>query len=113
MRGPKLLTPVGATLSLSVLENGKYSFSYANSMGGKSDFRAIVFKNKKEAKNFIFEINKSMNAKDGVSSLLTYPNYKIRLLSEIGGVFMMVSETGKSQSTFRITKENFDQVNVL
>lgn len=109
----KLLTPVGATLSLSQSDHGKYSFSYLNSMGDKTDFRYIVFKNKKEAKDFITNLAKALKAKDGVSSLFTYTNYKIRLLKEIGGVFMIVNETGKSQSTLRITKENYDQVNVL
>jgi hypothetical protein len=109
----KLLTPVGSDLSLSLLEHGRYSFTYLNSMGGKTDFRSIVFKNKKEAKDFIVNIAKALKAKDGVSCLYTYSNYKIRLLTEIGGVFMIVNETGKSQSTFRITKENCDQVNVL
>ncbi len=109
----KLLTPVGATLSLSQADHGKYSFSYLNSMGDKTDFRYIVFKNKKEAKDFITNLGKALKAKDGVSSLFTYTNYKIRLLTEIGGVFMIVNEAGKTQSTFRVTKENYDQVNVL
>src|ERR1700712_1128121 len=109
----KLLTPVGASLSLSQADHGKYSFSYLNAMGDKTDFRYIVFKNKKEAKNFISNLAKALKAKDGISSLFAYTNYKIRLLTEIGGVFMIVNEAGKSQSTFRITKENYDQVNVL
>jgi hypothetical protein len=109
----KLLTPVGATLSLSQSDHGKYSFSYLNAMGDKTDFRYIVFKNKKEAKDFVTNIANALKAKDGISSLFTYTNYKIRLLTEIGGVFMIVDESGKSQSTFRITKENYDQVNVL
>lgn len=112
-QSPKLLTPVGSTLSLSQADHGKYSFSYLNAMGDKTDFRYIVFKNKKEAKDFIINIAKALKAKDGVSSLFTYTNYRIRLLTEIGGVFMIVNEVGKSQSTFRITKENYDQVNVL
>jgi hypothetical protein len=109
----KLLTPVGATLSVSQSDHGKYSFGYLNAMGDKTDFRYIIFKNKKEAKDFIVNIAKALKAKDGVSSLFTYTNYKIRLLTEIGGVFMIVNEAGKSQSTFRITKENYDQVNIL
>ena len=109
----KLLTPVGATLSLSQSDHGKYSFNYLNSMGDKTDFRYIVFKNKKETKEFISNLAKALKAKDGASSLFTYTNYKIRLLTEIGGVFMIVNEVGKSQSTLRITKENYEQVNVL
>ena len=109
----KLLTPVGAALSLSQLEHGKYSLNYLNGMGNKADFRSILFKNKKEAKTFILCIDKAMKAKDGLSTMCNFTNYQIRLLTEMGGVFMIVAEVGKSQSTFRITKENYDQVNVL
>jgi hypothetical protein len=108
----KLLTPVGATLSLSQLEHGKYLMSYLNGIG-KSEFRSIIFINKKEAKTFISVIAKSIKAKDGVSSQVIYSNYRIRLLTEMGGVFMIVDEKDKSQSTFRITKENFDQIDIL
>ena len=109
----KLLSPVGSTLSLSQMDHGTYAFSYVNSMGNKTDFRSIVFRNKKEAKSFVGCIDKALKAKDGVSAMCNFTNYQIRLLTEIGGVFMIVNEKGKSQSTFRITKENYDQVNVL
>jgi hypothetical protein len=108
-----VLTVQGAEFSLIAAGDGKYYFSFHNSMGRSNDTCKIVFTNKKEAQGFINKIGKAFSAKDGTSFYVLYPNYKIRLLTEINVVFMIVDEQGKAQSTFRITKENYSEVNVL
>jgi hypothetical protein len=100
-------------LSVVVQKDGKYFFSYQNGMTGKMDQRNIVFSNKQEIRNFERRISRALSAKDGTADLVTYKSYKIRLLTEIGGVFMIVNETGQSQSTLRISKEMYSQVNML
>ncbi len=108
-----MLTAAGAEFSLTAAADGKYLFSYRNSMGKSNDTSTIVFRNKNEAVDFIHKIGNAFAAKDGTSFYIAYPNYKIRLLTEMNVVFMIVNETGKAQSTFRITKENYTEVNVL
>jgi len=107
------LTADGAEFGLTKAPDGTYSFSYLNSMGKGTDPRKIQFRNKKEAEGFISKIGKAFSAKDGESCLLVYPRYKIRLLTQMGVIFMIVNETGQTQSTFRITRDNYSQVNVL
>lgn len=108
-----VLTVEGAEFALTAAGDGRYYFSYRNGMGKSTDTSKIYFKSKKEAEDFINKIGKAFSAKDGTSFYLLYPNYKIRLLTEMSVVFMIVNEQGKAQSTFRITKENYGQVNVL
>jgi len=108
-----VLTAAGAEFSLTSTSDGKYYFSFHNSMGRSNDTSKIVFKNKKVAGDFINKIGRAFAAKDGTSFYIEYPNYKIRLLTEMNVVFMIVDEPGKAQSTFRITKENYSDVNVL
>jgi hypothetical protein len=109
----RVVTTDDGNLSIVVQKGGTYMFSYQNQMSNKPDLRTIVFKNKQEIKGFEKKISKALSAKDGTSDLITYKTYKIRLLTEIGGVFMIVNEPGQSQSTLRITKEMYNQVNVL
>ncbi len=101
------------TILLNKLDHNHYSLNYLNGMNGKGDIRSIVFKNEKEVRSFISSVDKSLKAKDGVTSIIVFPGYKIRLLTEMGGVFMIVNETGKPQATFRITRENYDQMSIL
>jgi len=108
-----MLTAEGAEFVLTAAADGKYLFSYRNTMGRSKDTSTIVFRNKNEAGDFIHKIGNAFAAKDGTSFYIVYPNYKIRLLTEMNVVFMIVNETGKAQSTFRITKENYSEVNVL
>ena len=108
-----VLTTEGAELVLAASGDGRYTISYHNSMGGSNDTSKIVFKNKKDASEFINKIGNAFAAKDGTSFYVVYSNYKIRLLTEMSVVFMIVNETGKTQSTFRITKENYTQLKVL
>jgi hypothetical protein len=109
----KVMSSDDGSLFISVIGNGKYSFSYQNEMSGKTDIRNIVFGNKNEAKSFLGKIGKAISSKDGVSSVFIYANYRIRLLTEMGGVFMIVDEKGLTQSTLRISKESFSQANTL
>lgn len=102
-----------STISLTKLDHNQYSLNYLNGMNGKGDFRSIVFKNKRAFNSFISSLEKAFRAKDGVTSMVVYDNYKIRLLTEMGGIFMIVDERGKTQSTFRITRENYEQINAL
>jgi hypothetical protein len=108
-----MLTAEGAEFALTAAADGKYLFSYRNSMGRSNDTSRIVLRNKNEAGDFIHKIGDAFAAKDGTSFYIVYPNYKIRLLTEMNVVFMIVNETGKAQSTFRITKGNYTEVNVL
>ena len=82
-------------------------------MSTKKDERNIVFKNKQEIRSFEKRISRALSAKDGTSDLIIYKTYKIRLLTEMGGVFMIVNEAGQSQSTLRISKEMYSQVNIV
>ena len=112
--GPdKLLTAEDGNLSVSVQKDGKCYFTYQNGMSTKKDERTIIFKNKQDIRSFEKKISRALSAKDGTSDLITYKTYKIRLLTEIGGVFMIVNEPGQSQSTLRISKEMYSQVNSL
>jgi hypothetical protein len=108
-----MLTAEGAEFALTAKADGKYLFSYRNSMGKSNDTSTIVFRDRNVAVDFIHKIGKAFSAKDGTSFYIVYPNYSIRLLTEMNVVFMIVNETGKAQSTFRITKENYTEVNVL
>jgi hypothetical protein len=108
-----VLTIEGAEFALTAMGDGKYCFSYRNGMGKSKDTCKIIFKSKKEAEGFINKIGQAFSAKDGTSFYISYPGYKIRLLTEMTVVFMIVNEREKEQSTFRITKENYQQVNVL
>jgi hypothetical protein len=108
-----MLTAEGAEFALTAAGDGKYFFSYRNGMSKSNDTSTIVFRDKNEAVDFIHKIGNAFSAKDGSSFYIVYPNYKIRLLNEMNVVFMIVDETGKAQSTFRITKENYTGVNVL
>lgn len=107
----RVLTPGSSPLSVSTMKDGKYIFSYENGMTNKKDKREIVFANKTNARNFVSAIGVSIKSKDGSVKLFTYKNYSIRLLSELGSVFMIVHTTGLSQSTLRISKECYDQIN--
>ena len=109
----KVLAAEDGNLSVSVHKDGKCYFIYQNGMSTKKDERNIVFKNKQDIRSFENKINKALSAKDGTSDIIVYKTYKIRLLTEIGGVFMIVNETGQSQSTLRISKEMYSQVNML
>ena len=109
----KVLTVEEGNLSISVQKDGKCYFIYQNGMSTKKDERNIVFKNKQDIRSFEKKISRALSAKDGTSDLITYKSYKIRLLTEIGGVFMIVNEPGQSQSTLRISKEMYSQVNSL
>ncbi len=109
----KVMTSDEGSLSISAIGNGQYSFSYQNGMSGKTDIRNIVFRNKNDARSFLGKIGKAISSKDGVSSVFIYANYRIRLLTEMGGVFMIVDEKGLSQSTLRISKESYSQANTL
>jgi hypothetical protein len=110
---PKVLAGDGVKYSLTVYDDGKYIFSYQNNMSGKADLRDIIFINKKEAKKFISRIGGAFHSKDGSAKMFSYSNYQIRLLTEIGGVFMMVNEAGQGRSTFRISDEMFKQLDIL
>jgi hypothetical protein len=108
-----VLTAEGAEFALTAAGDGTYYFTFHNSMGTSNDTSKIVFRNKKDAQGFINKIGKAFSAKDGTSFYVLYPNYKIRLLTEMNVVFMIVDEQGKAQSTFRFTKENYSEVNLL
>jgi len=109
----KVLTVEEGNLSVSIQKGGKCYFIYQNGMSTKKDERNIVFKNKQDIRSFEKKISKALSAKDGTSDIIMYKSYKIRLLTEIGGVFMIVNETGQSQSTLRISKEMYGQVDTL
>jgi hypothetical protein len=109
----KVLTAEDGGLSVSVKKEGKCYFIYQNGMSTKKDERNIVFKNKQDIRSFEKKISRALSAKDGTSDIIIYKSYKIRLLTEMGGVFMIVTETGQSQSTLRISKEMYSQVNML
>jgi hypothetical protein len=109
----KVLTVEEGNLSVSIQKDGKCYFIYQNGMSTKKDERNIVFKNKQDIRSFEKKISKALSAKDGTSDIIMYKSYKIRLLTEIGGVFMIVNETGQSQSTLRISKEMYGQVDTL
>ena len=82
-------------------------------MTTKKDEINIIFKNKQHFRSFEKKISRALSAKDGTSDIIMYKSYKIRLLTEMGGVFMIVNETGQSQSTLRISKEMYNQVNMI
>jgi hypothetical protein len=82
-------------------------------MATKKDERNIIYKNKQDFRSFEKKISRALAVKDGTSDIIIYKSYKIRLLTEMGGVFMIVSETGQTQSTLRISKEMYSQVNRL
>lgn len=109
----KVLTAADGNLSVSVEKDGKCYFTYQNGMSTKKDERNIVFKNKQDMRAFEKKISRALSAKDGISDIIIYKSYKIRLLTEMGGVFMIVNEAGQSQSTLRISKEMYSQVNTL
>jgi hypothetical protein len=109
----KVLTAEDGNLSVSIQKNGKCYFIYQNGMSTKKDERNIIFSNKQDIRSFEKKISSALSAKDGTSDIIVYKSYKIRLLTEIGGVFMIVNETGQSQSTLRISKEMYSQVNML
>jgi len=109
----KVLTVEEGNLSVSIQKDGKCYFIYQNGMSTKKDERNIVFKNKQDIRSFEKKISKALSAKDGTSDIIIYKSYKIRLLTEVGGVFMIVNETGQSQSTLRISKEMYGQVDTL
>ena len=109
----KVLTAEDGTLSVSVQKDGKCYFIYQNGMATKKDERNIIFKNKQDIRSFEKKISKALSAKDGTSDVIIYKTYRIRLLTEMGGVFMIVNETGQSQSTLRISKEMYNQVNMI
>jgi len=109
----KVLTAEEGNLSVSVQKDGRCFFIYQNGMSTKKDERNIVFKNKQDIRSFEKKISRALSAKDGTSDLIIYKSYKIRLLTEMGGVFMIVNEPGQSQSTLRISKEMYSQVNSL
>jgi hypothetical protein len=112
--GPeKILTAEDGNLSVSVHKDGKCYFIFQNGMSTKKDERNIIFKNKQDIRSFEKKISKALSAKDGSADLIIYKLYKIRLLTEMGGVFMIVNETGQSQATLRISKEMYSQVNML
>jgi hypothetical protein len=100
-------------LSVSVKKHGTCIFIYQNGISTKKDERQIVFKNEQSIRSFEKKLSRAMSAKDGTSGVIYYKSYKIRLLSEMGGVFMIVNETGQSQSTLRVSKEMYSQVNIL
>lgn len=110
---PKVLAGDGVKYALTVYDDGKYVFSYQNNMTRKTDLRDIIFINKKEAKKFISHIGGAFHSKDGSAKMFSYSNCQIRLLTEIGGVFMMVKEAGRGRSAFRITDEMYKQLNIL
>lgn len=109
----KVLTAEDGNLSVSVQKDGKCFFTYQNGMATKKDERNIVFKNKQDIRSFEKKISRALTAKDGTSDMVVYKSYKIRLLTEIGGVFMIVNEAGQPQSTLRISREMYGQVNAL
>jgi hypothetical protein len=109
----RVLTAEEGNLSVSVQKDGKCYFTYQNEMSTKKDERNIVFRNKQDIRSFEKKISRALSAKDGTSDIVTYKSYKIRLLTEMGGVFMIVNEPGQSQSTLRISKEMYSQVNTL
>jgi hypothetical protein len=109
----KVLTAEDGNLSIAIQKDGKCLLTYQNGMSDKKDMRNILFKNKQDALNFEKKIGKALSAKDGTSTLIQYKTYKIRLLTEIDGVFMIVNEAGQTQSTLRISKEMYSQVNIL
>jgi len=109
----KVVTATDGNLSITIKKDGKCYFTYQNGMSTKKDERNIIFKNKQDIRSFEKKISRAISAKDGTSDLIVYKTYKIRLLTEIGGVFMIVNEPGQSQSTLRISKEMYSQVNTL
>ena len=109
----KVLTAEDGNLSVSVQKDGKCYFIYQKGMSTKKDERNIIFKNKQDLRSFEKKISRALSAKDGTSDIIMYKSYKIRLLTEMGGVFMIVNETGQSQSTLRISKEMYNQVNMI
>jgi len=109
----KVLTAEDGNLTVSVKKDGKCYFTYQNGMSTKKDERNIIFKNRQDIRSFEKKISRALSAKDGTSDIIIYKTYRIRLLTEMGGVFMIVNETAQSQSTLRISKEMYSQVNTL
>ncbi|HET7001298.1 MAG TPA: hypothetical protein VFI33_08320 [Puia sp.] len=109
----KVLTAEDGNLTVSVKKDGKCYFTYQNGMSTKKDERNIIFKSRQDIRSFEKKISRALSAKDGTSDMIIYKSYKIRLLTEMGGVFMIVNETGQSQSTLRVSKEMYSQVNML
>ena len=99
--------------SLWHYDDGKYIFSYQNNISGEKDIRKIIFSNKKDAKLFIARIGQCIHSKDGTAKMFSYLNYQIRLLTEIGGVFMMVNEKEQSRSAFRISDDMYKELDIL
>ena len=109
----RILAADNLSYSLTGYSDGKYIFSYENNISGEKDIREIIFRNKKDAKLFMARIGQSIHSKDGTGKMFSYLNYQVRLLTEIGGVFMMVNEKGQSRSAFRITDDIFKQLDIL
>jgi hypothetical protein len=113
---PKELTVYGAKLGIMLLSDGRYSFSYTNGLKGGTDFRSIVFKNRSDAKSFIKEIGKAFSLKEQESNKINYLKYEISLsISSVSPdeVFMIVKEKGETTSVLDITKEMYNQINIL
>jgi hypothetical protein len=113
VQADRMLKTEDGNLYVVIQKDGKCAFTYQNGMSTKKDERIILFKNKKDIGNFEKRISKALVAKDGTSDIVIYKTYKIRLLTEIDGVFMIVNEPGQMQSTLRISKEMYSQVNRL
>mgnify|MGYP001550559473 CR=1 FL=1 len=109
------ITVYGAKLGIVVLSDGHYVFDYTNGLKGGTDFRSIVFKNKVDAKSFIKEIGKAFLLKEGESNTINYSKYEIGLSlgTTTPGVFMVVKEKGLTPSVLDITKEMYDEINIL
>ena len=102
----RIITAEDGTLSVSLRKNGQCYFAYQNGMSTKKDERNIIFKNKQDIRSFEKKLSRALSAKDGTSDIIIYKTYRIRLLTEIGGVFMIVNETGQTQATTSGLKRN-------
>ncbi len=109
----KILTADGLKYSLSVDRNGEYIFSYQNDITGETDIRKVIFRNKKDAKQFLITIGLAIHSKDGRTKKFSYFNYQIRILTEMGRAFMMINETGQSRATFQISDDVYREINIL
>ena len=112
----KEITVYGAKLGIVVLSNGRYIFDYTNELKGGTDFRSIKFKNKADAKSFVSEIGKAFALGDGEHNTIKYSNYEISLsisLSNSSNVYMIVKEKDMTPSVLDITKEMYNQVNII
>ena len=82
-------------------------------MSRRKEARQITFLSRTDAKKFIDKIGLAFLSADGVFFVFEYADCKIRLLSEMDMVFMIVQEKGKNHATLRLLKGDYEKINVL